>query len=122
MTIHAEILKNVSTPTGFSIHVCLCLRQWRRASFGPQTKDFFRNLGLGLRSATSDENSHQHLIQKISIPVQHWNTASMMWSLPFVFRGGGGGIRRLIFSSRTFCVVIFLNDRRRKRKKLLKAE
>ena len=49
-------------------------------SLGPQTKAFFKWWGCRLRSASSDANSHQHLIQRISVTVRG-NMASVMGSL-----------------------------------------
>ena len=46
-------------------------------SLGPQTKAFFKLWGWRLRSASSDVNSHQHLIQRISVSVRG-NMASVM--------------------------------------------
>ena len=76
MAIKAEILKNekYAQMDLTYIHVCACGsgRMW---IFRASNKGFLQVVGLPLRSASSDENSHQHLIQRISVTV-HGNMAS----------------------------------------------
>ena len=50
-------------------------------TFGPQTGEFFRELGQLVRRATLEPNAYEYLVQKFSVAVQRGNAASVLGSL-----------------------------------------
>ena len=50
-------------------------------SFSPKTHELVSELGHRVRRATLEENSHQYLVQRITIAVQRGNAASVLGSL-----------------------------------------
>ena len=83
MAVTAEIWQNVIRAHLDLAHMLVPVVVETCGSFGPQIKAFFRELRNRLRSATSDENSYQHLIQIISVAVQHWTVATSDGVLAF---------------------------------------
>ena len=49
-------------------------------AFGLEALRFFRELGCQVKRATSEDNAHQYLVQKISVAVQRGNAASVLGS------------------------------------------
>ena len=64
------MLKNNKYSHQYSAYIFVPVAVETCGSFGPQTKAFLKELGHHLRSVTSDVNSHQYLLQKISVAVQ----------------------------------------------------
>ena len=78
---HAEALKTSKYAQLGSSYQFIPIAVETLGPFGPQTQDFFRNLGQRLRAATGDHRSFEFLIQRISIAIQRGNALSVLGSL-----------------------------------------
>ena len=47
---------------------------------GPETASFLKELSGRLRQVSGDEDSHHHLLQRLSVAVQRGNAASVLGS------------------------------------------
>ena len=84
VALQAEKLKNNKyshLDSELHIFTCSC---GDMPLFQPQTKAFLKELGHQLRSVTLNENSHQYLLQRISVAVQR--ERSIVGSLPCASR------------------------------------
>ena len=69
----AESQKKTKYSNLLSSHVFTPVAIETSGVFGPKTEAFIKELGRRLRQVTGDEQSHQHLVQRLSIALLRGN-------------------------------------------------